>query len=179
MAIAEINRWLQSERDYDEGVALYNKHGTNDTLKRVLSWGESSFNTDKLREELQAISEASEKKKRVVIYDPVPDERKSAELVVLYREQSMLHNQLKKSDDRKERYELAYRIEEIRLEIEDLLKGKVLLSPDQLPENPMEMMKLLTNNRSYISKFKADPSKAAKVEFREKQNEAIEKRLNE
>jgi hypothetical protein len=55
MAIAEVDIWLSSRRDYSVGVALYVKYGKNEFLKKVFAQGVSDFNKQKLLGELTGL----------------------------------------------------------------------------------------------------------------------------
>lgn len=48
----EIIHWLNSSRDYKEGVQLYLQHGTNPVLKKVFGEGQNEFKAKKLYEAL-------------------------------------------------------------------------------------------------------------------------------
>ena len=50
-----IQEWLNSDRNYAAGVALYNTHGTNVNLKRFFTRPETKLTTDKLLYELQQL----------------------------------------------------------------------------------------------------------------------------
>ena len=51
-----IKAWLlNTQRPYQEGVALYQKYGTNPFLKQRLAAGPDAYNKRKLEEELQAL----------------------------------------------------------------------------------------------------------------------------
>ncbi|MBA3899387.1 MAG: hypothetical protein H0X62_04115 [Bacteroidetes bacterium] len=173
----EIRQFLQSEKDYKTGILLYQKWGKNDTLKRVFARGESSFNKKKLLAELEKLapvkpvrSEASPIISKSSYDDPA--------LVPLYREQSMLHNQLTRMS-REERKTAAFRILNIADEIEGIARGTVKVLENVLPDSPLAMQKLLLNNRSYISRFVNDPGKVGEMERRRKENEVILKRISE
>ncbi|QNF33078.1 hypothetical protein HUW51_10175 [Adhaeribacter swui] len=49
---------------------------------------------------------------------------------------------------------------------------------NQIPESEADMLRLLLNNRSYISKSKKIPSRSLEVHVREKQNQEIERRMH-
>lgn len=106
------------------------------------------------------------------------------ELVKLYREQTHLHQQLALTSSDQQRKEAAFRILEISDEIVNFKsEGRINLNPvdikSTLPANEMDMMKMMNNNRAYISKFKDDSSKAQKVAYRTLQNIEIEKIINQ
>ena len=55
----EINAWLKSEQDFNEGVCLYQKYGANTFfIKILLSDGPTQYNIDKLGAELESLAPA-------------------------------------------------------------------------------------------------------------------------
>ncbi|WP_316743418.1 hypothetical protein [Pedobacter antarcticus] len=65
----EINAWLKDSEDFDKGVELYVKYGTNSFFKTTLiKFGCTPFNIQKLVAELTALAPAA----------PAPQEPKSA-----------------------------------------------------------------------------------------------------
>lgn len=60
MKIQEIEKWLETPTDYSAGLDLYVKYGTDETLKKILSFGETQFNRDKLYDGLEAIAKESQ-----------------------------------------------------------------------------------------------------------------------
>lgn len=54
--IAEIKAWLQGPRNYDEGVALYERYGLNRMLRRKFAIERTAFIRDMLVEELRKIA---------------------------------------------------------------------------------------------------------------------------
>lgn len=68
----EINLWLNSERDYLEGLALYDKHGSSNNLKRILRIaGPSKKNLDTLVYELGKLAKVAPSKVGAVVARPV------------------------------------------------------------------------------------------------------------
>lgn len=57
MAIALIEDWFNTGCDFQIGVDIYLKYGSNKTLKNLFQKSENSFTRKKLREELEAILE--------------------------------------------------------------------------------------------------------------------------
>ena len=49
-----IANWLKN-KDYQEGVSLYNLHGSSDFLKKIFESGEGDYTRQKLEEELTAL----------------------------------------------------------------------------------------------------------------------------
>lgn len=52
----DINAWLQSDQDYNTGLALYAKYGKSDFLKKLFADGPTPFNNQKLEAELQKLA---------------------------------------------------------------------------------------------------------------------------
>lgn len=53
--VIEIRNWLNSDRNYNDGVFLYNKYGNNDSLKRIFP-GREKFQAKKLAYELAKLA---------------------------------------------------------------------------------------------------------------------------
>lgn len=53
-----INAWLQSDRDYKTGLALYAKYGQSSFLKTIFAQGPTPYNLLKLEAELESIAPA-------------------------------------------------------------------------------------------------------------------------
>ena len=53
--VIEIRNWLNSDRNYNDGVFLYNKYGNNDSLKRIFP-GREKFQAQKLAYELAKLA---------------------------------------------------------------------------------------------------------------------------
>lgn len=51
----DIKNWLDSSRDYDSGVTLYDKYGNSAVLKGVFAMGPTPYNRKKLEDSLQLI----------------------------------------------------------------------------------------------------------------------------
>lgn len=199
--IKKVNSWEQA-------VALYNKYGKKSGLKLRFSRHRSPALEKKLVYELKQLvareirrsPKKSEKPKSInesgsgssvttglkksQQFDK-PENTKnpkaSPELVLLYREQTHLHQNLESMPHDEARKQAAFRILEIETQIrliEDGIAPKKKDPISQIPEDKGLMMKMLTNNRAYISKNKNKEKYADKVAFRTIQNIEIEKRLN-
>lgn len=73
MAIVDIQIWLSGKHDYSTGLQLINRYSNNRVLKMMLDRGETSFNREKMIEELTALNRSEEAN-----YNnrPQPEERK-------------------------------------------------------------------------------------------------------
>jgi hypothetical protein len=84
----DIKAWLVSNRDYAAGVKLYDKHGSSTVLKRMFAIGKTTYNENKLRQELVTLSQKVQEKVETVTklketgvwtekdYDSLPDQMK-------------------------------------------------------------------------------------------------------
>ena len=59
--MSDIKQWLNSNRKYSEGVALYLIHGSSEFLKKRFQAGADTYNKSKLVEELQKLTVVSKK----------------------------------------------------------------------------------------------------------------------
>ncbi len=59
MAIIAVNDWLNGNRNYEVGVSLYKRHGTNQVFKNLFASSQNPYTVTKLAELLQEINEAS------------------------------------------------------------------------------------------------------------------------
>lgn len=175
----ELAQWLEGSQDYEEGVALYQRLGHDTTLKKVLAMGKSSFTANKL---LAAITELHQSygEKMADVVECKPQET-SEELRTLYRERSMLHNQLFVLPSQSDRKRVAFKILSLTDKIERILyqgEEEAPAAPAALPKDRAAMMRLLTNNRAYISKNKHRDNKKGECQRRMEQNQEIEKLIN-
>jgi hypothetical protein len=53
--VNEIKAWIKSSCKFVDGVQLYQKYGTNESLKKLFALGESPYNKKKLHQELEQI----------------------------------------------------------------------------------------------------------------------------
>jgi hypothetical protein len=53
--MTEVKKWLNGERNYTEGIALYSKYGKNPKLKTFFATKDNDFAVDKLAYELEKI----------------------------------------------------------------------------------------------------------------------------
>ena len=51
-----IKDWLNTGRNYELGIALYNAHGDNEGLKEMFAQGHSTFRAERLEKELRKIN---------------------------------------------------------------------------------------------------------------------------
>lgn len=174
-AIAE---WYNSE-DYEQGLELYKEHIGSDTLLKFLEKGENPFTRKKLKTALKSIIIDDDENPDPPVEKPKPtvEKKYSKEVIMLFKERAMFHEQLKHQTNDADRCKIAFRIRAICKRIELALNPQALPTPAELPKNPLELMKILNNNRPYISKYKNDPLKQGEVVRRQKENELIEVRL--
>jgi hypothetical protein len=171
----EISNWLTSNRDYQEGVLLYKKHGKNATLTALFMSGSNSYTRGKLVAELTAINEivAAPKKVEKNINPIPPNTDKNnwpeivrqwhQEYVMCLKQMSELHSRLYRATSDKARYKLALAIDELDIKADVLLadvnyyrdNGVV---PDKDGYNvdamtPTELAMARKNIPSYIAKL--------------------------
>lgn len=105
----------------------------------------------------------------------------------LYNMVRHMHSQLPHLATDEERLAFLFKMEENRLKIEAIwakldefhANGYQAL-PSKLDKlSPMELLKLRNNNRSYISKYQGDKTKAKQVASRAEENADIERRLGD
>lgn len=173
----EYDYWFEHQ-DYETGIMLYEKLAPGTPLLSLFRVGCNSFTEKKLYEELKKLLPGPTQ-------DPASDEAKepgdlptwTEEQKRMFRERATAHAQMKSATNVTDRRALAFRVLAITDRIEKILKGPVAAAG--LPEDPLELVKLRNNNRSYISKNQSNPKRQLEVNRRIKQNEIIEKRLNE
>jgi len=185
-----IIKYLGGEKNWTEGMALYQKFGKNEGLKRMFERiGDTSYNRSKLMEELLKLAQKPPKGKpriktvksvtRPEEGDPKPKGLANhPEVKKLYQERSMLHAQLMQVQTEGERKGHAFRILELTKQVEDFLYGRKPLKKDKaLPKDRAEMKQRILNNRGYISRFKDRPDKIDEVLRRRVENDQLEQLL--
>lgn len=182
-----IESWLDGPQTFEEGLTLYKQYGGNSALLSIfLRSGATAYNCEKLEKELRALLEkAIEVKasspqipaipKALSLYDP--------EILALIRERSHYHAQLTAVSGQAARQQLAFQILELTDKIEILLGVQqvmpaVRVNVRELPTDPVEMLKRINNNRSYISRYKDSPLKAEDVRARMEENKMLTNKLN-
>ena len=189
---------IKDVESWEQGVALYNKYGKKSGLKLRFARHRSPALEKKLVYELNKLVQ---RERRKISINPAPQndppQKKSGGIssgsgsiswvytkptnrILLYREQTHLHQNLESMPDDKARKKAAFRILEIETEIRLIEDGIAPKRKDPIAEIPSDkglMMKMLNNNRAYISKNKNKEKYMDKVAFRTVQNIEIEKRL--
>jgi Mor family transcriptional regulator len=78
MAIADIDRWLASNRDFKTGKSIYLEYGTNESFKTQLNLKETSFLRKKLLSQLRALNDVADhsltQKATIEISETLPPE---------------------------------------------------------------------------------------------------------
>jgi hypothetical protein len=182
--VKEIRQWLEGEeRDYDAGVALYAAHGSSQVVRRVLAFGETAFNREKLVQELTKMVENSPKAEnsstsapRVHAVDASPKRVHDTLTSVhvdpqrrdWFAERNHLHAQLGLVATDRERLEMSLRI----LELGDLISQSYdQAAPGAAPAGPAtpglealtdagEIRRRLANLRPQRTKLKKRPDRA-------------------
>src|SRR5690606_9534500 len=122
-----VKKWLV-KRDYDEGVALYLKHGASDFLKKLFQSQRNDFTEKKLCEELRKLAPVSNPKRSesdiepaVTTVKPAPEEpnpkqnqfvitKLQHELKQIYRSIDNNRYQLLRATSNRTRKEYAFQI---------------------------------------------------------------------
>jgi len=194
--MSAIAIWLRSGQSYPEGCALFEKHGTNEPLKRLLKTGESPFTRSKLVEELTALVSQPSSAAAVVtrqVDQPLPDAVKqlNEQRAKLFKETARLHAQLPLLATNEERLQHALVIKQnFRLinqywaqlrqfEQTGQLPGAPVPSEplSLLPTDPLEMHERLRNVRTYICKHRNNPKRADHVAGWITERDELERRL--
>lgn len=189
----QILTYLQaSHQSFEEGLQLYLRHGKNETLKKIFQLsGATTYNHQKLNEALQqeigkwkpngaartedgsegAIGAKAQRKGYAV-------EPNHPELIRLYKERAMLKSQLTLLPNDEARKKQAFAILDLTDQIESILfHGFAPKKAFVLPQGELELLKLLQNNRKYISKYQHREEKAAEVARRRQENEEIARKI--
>ncbi len=186
MAIIKISEWLKSKRNYDAGVALYKKYGSNKVLMQTFTFGKNKYSEKKLADELTKREHATSDdaitiKKKPKKETPVDVQELHLRTKEKYKDMSALHSHLEDAMSDEERNELAHKILDLDDEVtagyeavdhfEDT--GKRIEAPaekkhrgkDVQKMNLTESYKALQSIPTYISKAKkklkseSDPGK--------------------
>lgn len=68
----EINAWLTNGQDYQEGVGLYLKYGSNTFLQSLFKNGPTPYNTQKLVSELKSLAPPPATEQAPITKEPTP-----------------------------------------------------------------------------------------------------------
>lgn len=215
MTKSEINSWLNSERDWTNGLRLFMHFSDNYFLKVVFQTnGESEFNKERMIEELKMVLQSTETK-IVHIEDPklqlqkkqaietrmfsdeewarLPEVGKQLKYNInkWYSERGFLRAKLPEQESIQERYDLAVKIKQLTRDIKngfDELKyykkhGHMPPANDHVDfghDNMTisQLYKRKDNLITYVSKFKNDTEKTAKVKNWQKEIEVLTRRLS-
>lgn len=94
----DVQEWFEN-KDYDEGLKLYDKYGDSSFLKELFRSGETDFTRNKLTDELINIA-AEVKGKREIVNSPVPEPEPKPEPVKPDHKSSFAYLKLcKRRDD--------------------------------------------------------------------------------
>jgi hypothetical protein len=194
MAQADLLSWLNSDRDFDTGLALLEQLQGESALVLVMkASGSTKYNREKLATTLQqqidhqvghpvtAISSVTRTTAREIEIKLNASTKApvSPELKALYDERSQLHAQLKVLATDQERQVAAFRILELTDQIDAILDPKPAAAAAPAVEltGSAEMMRKLTNARSNRTKLKKNPDRADDLAKCEQEIEQLEKAL--
>lgn len=199
-----ISTWLNGPRNYEQGVKIYNEFGTSDAMKAVFGFGNTSFNRTKLAELLEELLPAPEPAKpAIAVTHPlhiIPDTisltsgKRSEETQLseqwkpLYKDAAFMHGQLSMATTDDDRKQLAFSIldnfEKMEgiWDQEEYLKQHGHLPPSgTTPEisslDSLGKYKRLKNLRTYVTKHKNNPKRAADVVAWETEVRQLEEEL--
>lgn len=201
MSAIAFYTWLQSERNYQQGLYLYLAAGTNSFLKKILSQGDSSYNREKLAAEIEAIAEKGTAKATpagTTAVEKAVSESLYPEAVVaiinernrLFKESSYLQSRLRYLKNAEERRSSAALILNNFDTIDDLwdklayFKLHNSLPPElsvqgqrKYETDPVRMANRLRTLRTYISRDHKNAQKATKVALWRRELAYYEKEL--
>ena len=181
----QLSEWFEAGCPYAEGVELYNRIGSDAGLKVLLNFGETRYNARKLYEALDAIREEQnaqvQAEKEAELIEEREQQQADPRLSPLYRQRRVLHDNLEHTPSQSDRYRMARKILALTDKIERILGVLPEEKPKaySLPDDPVALIRLRNNNRSYISKRHNRERHPGEVERRRKENIEIEKILKE
>lgn len=178
--LEQIQSWLDSDQDYDEGVNIYRKYGKDSSLHTIFEMTETSYTRRKLSE---ALTDLLPKKK-----EPTKTEKQETTpkpVLELIRKRSQMHEFLFTTTAKSDRHELALQILAITKKLDrwydhgelpqDQVENK---EPEQdIPRNAWELHMLINNNTAYLAKNRKREDKQGEIKRRERQSKSIEDRL--
>lgn len=184
----DIRNWLQGNRDYEQGRALYEKYSPNPVLKGVFALGPGPYNTKKLASELEKLQEPEPTPAPAAGNDThVATSNTATETVLqqlrpLLAEQAAIHAQLDMPQTDTERFARAHRVMELADKIEPLWDayyyakehGKLPeLEVKPLPTTEADQLRRLTNLRTYRTRYADRPDKLPAIVAEIKQLEEL------
>lgn len=170
---SDLLKW-QIEKDWDAGVLLYQKYGSDSGLKLVFGLGQNSYSSQKLEQAIEELIESVKEK------DPTPKP-----VLDIIRRRSQYHEMLFTTNSTSDRHKIAQAILALSNQLDrwydhgELPKGQVENGMDEpdIPVNGWELHQLINNNFAYMTKNKAREDKQGEVKRRERMNVKIEERL--
>lgn len=177
-----ISEWLNSDRNYAIGVAVYNVHGTDALLKKMFEQGYSALRAKRLTEELLKLKnvdvqeikiEATTPERTAVTVEAVtlPEkeipETKDAyreKWLPIYMEMNMLRHQLEQAPNNQERGKMAFKILALEQQCMALWQRRdyFIRTGSKLPEeepaaepfvDTNKIVRRIQTLRTYISKY--------------------------
>ncbi|WP_299755279.1 hypothetical protein [uncultured Pontibacter sp.] len=176
----EIRKWLDSDRDYEQGRLLFEKHSLNQALKNLFALGPGVYNSRKLEEELEKLQEPEPPKAVAPGAAPAKPEHRDVslqvweQLVPLLDEQRALHTALSLLPTNAARLKHAVRIMELADRLAPLWDtyhyakehGRLPEVEVQhpVPKKEADQLRRLNNLRTYRSRYRDRPDKLAEIE---------------
>lgn len=192
-----LTDWIKNPNDINAGRELYKEYGNDPAIYKVLCVRDStglkkvlfaelskvaalkfSYENEKLKFQVDSITELSPELKELESYR-----------IKLYKKTEHLKFELNTCDKKERRCELAHaildnfdEINAIWAKIDFFKKNKRMPDPEPDPEeitetDPIKLVRMLTNLRSNISKYKNKPDLADKLKLALKQKSIIEEKL--
>lgn len=187
----DINNWLQSNRDYQDGVMLYKKHGKDKTLLALLMSGSNSYTRGKLVSSLETLAEELKPKPKKESHNlkPIPKtEDKTTwpeivkqwhnEYVMCLKEMAELHSRLYRATSDKSRFKLALAIDDLDIKA-DVLLADINYYRDNgvVPDKDGYNIDAMNTTELAMAR-KNIPSYIAKINTKLKANGLTEERIN-
>lgn len=200
-----IKDWLNSDRNFTVGVALYDTYGTDDLLKKMFAQGFSDIRAKRLFDELLLLKSVTE---NIIIPNEEPQ---SAPVLVasfampeqivdaekdpyrekwlpLYQHMNLLRHSLEITTDETQRGKIAHQILDLEQQCmciwsqrDYYLKTGRELQPESNTAEPVtdynQLTKRLQLLRSYIAKYKRS-NNTEKIEQFEQEKKSILQQLN-
>ncbi len=182
----DILQWLNSDKDYKSGVALYDKHGTSQVVKDMLKKHENDFTREKLFSALTAIQGAEKPLKRIKTA-PVDPRTRPDILIVKEKLKGELYAQLNHYRSKafeaktvRTRYRYVKKVKELERQIQELWEeldyydqhGQLMPKKKAVAfDNVLDMYKRLDLLTNYINRSKRSGDTQKVVKFMEEKNQ--------
>jgi hypothetical protein len=175
----QIKEWISNAQDFEQGVSLYDKHGSDNAIKSLLKLGKNSFTEKKLLQAMEALSPSEPEPQQTKQTKQLPDKVRD-----WMKKREVYHNNLFHTPSLSDRKKLCFAILAIGRKLDKYFNDGIIeveAAPaqpeDNIPTSAWDMHVLFGNNRSYITKNKKVAERVGEVKRRNTQNKLIEERL--